>query len=157
MDRWIEDLSIDGAREKSIKKIDRNKETICIHMDTTVSIFLKLVYPLVNRIRARWIWNRGKRYLVYGKLDPVKIAWIIREKEKRLLTTVAIAERMGVSSVWVKKLWRRYRVDNNSEKLPDLRKPGRKALAPSEDEKKIIQEAYEKYEVNALTLERVID
>ncbi|MCL5067354.1 MAG: DDE-type integrase/transposase/recombinase [Thaumarchaeota archaeon] len=64
---------------------------------------------------------------------------------------------MGVSSVWVKKVWRRYRVDNNSEKLPELRKPGRKALEPSEDEKKIIREAYEKYEVNALTLERVID
>jgi putative transposase len=64
---------------------------------------------------------------------------------------------MGVSSVWVKKLWRRYRVDNHSEKIPELGKSGRKAIESSEEEKKIIREAYEKYEVNALTLERVID
>ncbi|MGI0092101.1 MAG: hypothetical protein ACREBS_10360, partial [Nitrososphaerales archaeon] len=42
------------------------------------SVILKLVYPLVNSIRARWIWNRGKGYFVYGKLDPIKVAWIIR-------------------------------------------------------------------------------
>ena len=124
---------------------------------TIGSIFLKLVYPLVNSIRARWIWNRGKRYFVHGKLDPVKVAWIIGEKEKHILTTVEIAGRMGVSSVWVKKLWRRYRIDLKQEKLPELRKPGRKMVVPSEEEIKIIQEAYAKYEVNALTLEKVID
>ena len=128
-----------------------------ISLSIPQSIFLKLVYPLVNSIRARWIWNRGKRYFVYGKLDPVKVAWIIGEKEKHLLTTVEIAGRMGVSSVWVKKLWRRYRIDLKQEKLPELRKPGRKMVVPSAEEIKIIQQAYAKYEVNALTLERVID
>ena len=67
------------------------------------SIFLKLVYPLVSKIRARWIWTRGSRFFIYGKLDPVKVAWI-SEKEKHQFTTRTIAERMGVSSVWVKKL-----------------------------------------------------
>ena len=57
----------------------------------------------------------------------------------------------------MKKLWRRYRIDLKQEKLPELRKPGRKMVVPSEEEIKIIQEAYAKYEVNALTLERVID
>jgi hypothetical protein len=58
-------------------------------------------------MKARWIWNRGRRFFVYGKLDPVKVAWIVREKEKHLLTTVEIAGRMDVSAIWVKKLWRR--------------------------------------------------
>ena len=117
------------------------------------SIFLKLVYPLVSRIRARWIWTRGIRFFVYGKLDPVKVEWIIREKEKRQLTNRTIAERMGISSVWVKKLWRRYRDDGV---VPELKKPGRRHVEASDDEKRIIQEAHSKYEVNALTLEQVI-
>ncbi|MGI0090563.1 MAG: DDE-type integrase/transposase/recombinase, partial [Nitrososphaerales archaeon] len=122
------------------------------------SVILKLVYPLVNSIRARWIWNRGKGYFVYGKLDPIKVAWIIREKEKHLLTTVEIAGRMGVSAIWVKKLWRRYRVDNHSETLPLLKKPGRKVVEPTEDEIDLIREAFKKYDgLNALTLERVIE
>ena len=88
------------------------------------SIFLKLAYPLVNRIRARWIWTRGSRFFIYGKLDPVKVARIIREKEKHQLTTQVIAERMGVSSVWVKKLWRRYKIDG---RIPELKKPDRRS------------------------------
>lgn len=119
-----------------------------------MSVILKLVYPLVNRIRARWIWSRGVRYFVYGKLDPAKIAWIIREKEKRQLTTQTIAERMGVSSTWVKKLWRRYRVDG---KIPELKEPGRKSVEASEEEKEIIGKAHQDYEVGAVVLEHVID
>jgi hypothetical protein len=46
------------------------------------SIFLKLVYPLVSRTRARWIWNRGKRYLIHEKLDPVKLATMAKSKKK---------------------------------------------------------------------------
>jgi hypothetical protein len=51
--------------------------------------------------------------------------WIIREKEKHFLTRVEIAGRMGVSAIWVKKLWRRYRIDNNIKTIPRLRKPSR--------------------------------
>src|SRR5438128_10507992 len=86
------------------------------------SVILQLVYPLASRIRARWVWSRGRRYLVYMKLDPVKVAWIVREKEKRRLTNQVIADRMGVSPVWVKKLWRRYRIHGET---PLLGKPGR--------------------------------
>ena len=120
----------------------------------TGSIILKLVYPLVNRIRARWIWSRGLRYFVYGKLDPAKTAWIVREKEKGQLTTETIAERMGVSPIWVKKLWRRYRIDG---RIPELKKPGRKFIEASEEEKKIICKAHQDYDVGAVILEHVMD
>jgi putative transposase len=109
---------------------------------------------LVDKIRARWIWTRGSRFFIYGKLDPVKVAWIIREKERHQLTTRTIAERMGVSSVWVKKLWRRYRVNG---RIPELKKPGRRCIEATDEEKKLIYDAYTKYEVNALTLEHVIE
>jgi putative transposase len=100
------------------------------------------------------IWSRGGRYFVYGKLDPAKIAWIIHEKEKRLLTTRIIAERMKVSSVWVKKLWRRYRVDG---KIPELKKPGRRFIEASEEEKDAISKAYQEYGTGAFVLERVLN
>ena len=119
------------------------------------SIILKLVYPLINRIRARWIWRRGKRYFIYGKLDPVKVAWIIREKKKCQLTNQVIAQRVGVSAIWVKKLWSRYRAEG---KVPELRKPGRKSSGEiSDEERAIIFKAREEYKVCAFILERIID
>ncbi len=119
------------------------------------SIILQLVYPLVSRIRARWIWSRGIRYLIYGKLDPVKVAWIIREKQKGKLTSRVIAERMGVSPVWVKKLWRRYRVEGE---IPELRKPGRRpSRGVSELDVETIVAARKKYKASATLLERIID
>jgi putative transposase len=117
-------------------------------------VILQLVYPLVSRIRARWIWSRGRRYFIHGKLDPVKIAWIIREKERHELTSRVIAERMGVSEVWVKKLWRRYRV--NGCTIPEPRRPGRKPVEISSEERDSIVRAYARYEACALVLERII-
>ncbi len=87
------------------------------------------------------------------KLDPVKVAWIIREKEKRQLTNQVIADRMGVSPVWVKKLWRRYRIHGET---PVLRKPGRKPVKTSEDEKDAIVKARNEYGVGAVVLERLV-
>lgn len=117
-------------------------------------VFLKLVYPLVSRIRARWVWSKRKRCFVYMKLDPVKIAWIIHEKERKELTTRAIAGRMGVSAIRVKVLWRRYR---ESGQVPLLRRPGRRKVETTEEEKEVVTSSFMKYEVNALTLEKAID
>ncbi len=81
--------------------------------------------------------------------------WIIREKEKRQLTNRVIAERMGVSQIWVRKLWRRYRIE---QKIPELGRPGRKpGPGISEEERTIILKAREEYKVCAFILERVID
>ena len=117
------------------------------------SVILQLVYPLISRIRARWIWSRGIRYYIYGKIDPAKIAWIIREKEKRTLSNRMIAERMGVSPIWVKKLWRRYRADG---RIPEPRRPGRRRLEISDEEKGAIAKAYRQHGVCAVILERII-
>jgi putative transposase len=110
--------------------------------------------PIVNRIRARWIWSRGERYLVYGKLDPVKVAWIIREKEKGELANQIIAERMGISQIWVTKLWRRYRVEGAA---PQLKRHGRKRHEISDGEKDTTVEAYRQHRVCAVIFERIID
>jgi DNA-binding Lrp family transcriptional regulator len=56
------------------------------------------------------------------KLDPVKVEWIVRQKEEGALTNRAIAESMRVSPTWVKVMWRRYR---ELGRVPALMKPGR--------------------------------
>jgi len=41
--------------------------------------------------------------------------------------------------------------------VPELKKPGRRCVEATDEEKKLIYDAYTKYGVNALTLERVIE
>jgi len=92
---------------------------------------------------------------VYMKLDPVKVAWIIREKEKRRLTNRVIADRMGVSPVWVKKLWRRYRMEG---RVPELMKPGRRpGREMSKEEQDTVVMARKEYKASAVVLERILD
>jgi putative transposase len=64
-----------------------------------------------------------------------------------------IAERVGVSEIWVKKLWGRYRIDGT---IPELKRPGRKPVETSRDERDRIVRAYAQYEACAIILERII-
>jgi putative transposase len=87
------------------------------------------------------------------KLDPVKVTWIIRQKEVGARNR-EIAQAVDVSERRVQGLWSAYRATGE---IPSLKRPGRKRVEASDKEKHIIEEAYAKYEVNALTLERVIE
>jgi putative transposase len=102
---------------------------------------------------ARWVWSRGRRYLVYMKLDPVKVAWIIRQKETGVHNS-EIACAVNVSERRVQRLWSLYRATGE---VPTLKRPGRKRIEANDEEKRIIEKAYAKYEVNAMTLESVIE
>ena len=87
------------------------------------------------------------------KLDPVKVEWIVRQKEKGT-RNATIADSMKVSVRRVQELWSAYRATGT---VPELKKPGRRRIGVSPEEREIIGRAYAKYEVNALTLERVLD
>ena len=89
------------------------------------------------------------------KLDPVKVEWIIRQKQKGQLTNRTIARSMGVSPIWVKKLWRRYRIEG---KIPELGRQGRKTSPGlSQRDRETIVEARKEYKASAVLLERIID
>src|SRR5574337_1097533 len=119
-----------------------------------MSVILKLVHPRSKIVGVRWIWSRGRRYLVYVKLDPVKVAWIIRQKENGVRNSV-IAETMKVSVRRVQKLNSLYRATGL---IPELNRPGRKKhVEASDEERSIILEAYREHKVGALILERIID
>src|ERR1700686_370075 len=110
------------------------------------SVILKLVHPLVKEIGARWVWSRGRRYRVYMKLDPVRVEWIIRQKENGATNSV-IASSMGVS---VRRVQRLYSIYGTTGAIPELRRPGRKRVETADQEKQVIEKTYARYEVNAL-------
>jgi putative transposase len=85
----------------------------------------------------------------------VKVAWIIRQKQNGQLTNALIARSMGVSEVWVKKLWARYRKTG----ICELGKPGRprKKQYVSSELKRTVMEAYGSFRVSACYLERLIE
>ena len=114
---------------------------------------LKLVHPLASTIGARWVWSKGRRYRVYMKLDPVKVEWIVRQKEKGA-RNATIAASMKVSVRRVQELWSAYR---STRAVPVLKRPGRRRVEASEEEKDLVARAYREYKRGAFMLEKVID
>jgi len=87
------------------------------------------------------------------KLDPVKVTWIIRQKENGTRNSV-IADTMKVSVRRVQKLYSSYRITGL---IPKLKKPSRKHVETSDAERNIIWEAYKEHRADALILVRIID
>lgn len=87
------------------------------------------------------------------KLDPVKVAWIVRQKENGM-TNPAIASSMGISVRRVQELWSAYRTTGA---IPELKRPGRKRVNASSEESRVVAEAYSKHRAGAVVLERVIE
>ena len=87
------------------------------------------------------------------KLDPVKVEWIVRQKEKGVRNR-EIAGPMKVSVRRVQELWSAYRTAGI---LPELKRPGRRRIEPSKEEVSLVAKAYAEYRRGALVLERVIE
>jgi len=88
-----------------------------------------------------------------AKLNDRKIRWIIREK-LRGKRTGEIALIQGITPRRVKQLWQAYRREGA---IPTLKKPGRPGMAAlSQKEIALILEAYDRFRVNALTLEGIL-
>src|SRR2546426_11152473 len=123
---------------RSISRQRSARPSLSVERTHLASVILKLVHPLAKGIGARWVWSRGRRYLVYMKLDPVKVAWIIRRKEAGAPNS-AIASAMSVSERRVQSIWSVYRATGS---IPELGRPGRKHVEATDQEKGIIEKAY---------------
>lgn len=97
--------------------------------------------------------GQGKRYHVYMKLDPVKVEWIVRQKEKGI-RNATIAGSMKVCVRRVQRLWSAY---SSTGAVPVLKRPGRRRVDASEEEKDPFARAYGEYKRDAFTLKKVID
>ncbi len=76
----------------------------------------------VRSLRKRWRHIGRRRVRVMHKLDESKVDWIVRRKREGKMTTAEIAAAIGVSSIWVKKLWARYK---NAGKIVYPKRMGR--------------------------------
>ncbi|MFN3654854.1 MAG: DDE-type integrase/transposase/recombinase, partial [Candidatus Nitrosotenuis sp.] len=89
-----------------------------------------------------------------AKLDPVKISWIIRQKQKGA-PNKTIAEAMNVSQRWVQVLWSRYRKDRI---IPLLKRPGKRPVPTTEDEKNLTYKAWRENDAPCAVIpERILD
>jgi putative transposase len=61
---------------------------------------------------------------------------------------------MKVSGRWVRELWSRYRKTGT---IPELRKPGRKRKDISQEEVDAVLDAFSRYRLGAVALEKIID
>jgi hypothetical protein len=85
-----------------------------------------------------------------AKLDDRKIRWIIREKSRGMRTgEVALVQR--ITPRRVRQLWHAYRHEGAIPVLGKPGRPGKESLGPKEVA--LILEAYDRFRVNALTLE----
>ncbi len=118
-----------------------------------MSIILKLVHPIISRLKSQYVWNRGKNHRIMQKLDPIKVSWIIRQKENGM-KNADVASSMKISTRWVQKLYSRYR---STGTVPILKKPGRPKRIITEQMVQTVQSAFEKFRCSAVFLEKIID
>jgi hypothetical protein len=87
-----------------------------------------------------------------GKLNPKKINWIIRKKNEGY-TNQRISMGQKISERRVRQIYSAYK---KTGQIPILNKVGRKPKLLPIDQQKIIIDAYNKYIVGPLGLEKVI-
>ena len=62
-----------------------------------------------HRTKIKTRFKNGKKIRVIHKLDEEQVRWMMRQKANGQMGNAEIAESMGVSDRWVRKLWSRYR------------------------------------------------
>ena len=88
-------------------------------------------------------------------LMPQIFAYLIRAKEERHESRANIALQLGVSKRRIEQILAQHRKGGGAPVV--LRKPGRRRVPVTEAESQIILDAYARYRVNALYLERKIE
>ena len=88
-----------------------------------------------------------------AKLEPVKVEYIIRQKELGK-STKEIAEGMKMSGRWVQKLYAGYR---KTGEIPTLKKPGRHKTVITNHMRDIVSACFMKYRIGAVRIEKTLD
>lgn len=89
-----------------------------------------------------------------AKLDPVKVLWIIKQKQKGT-PNHTIAQSMKISQRWVQMLWAKYK---KTGAIPVLARPGRRPVTTTPQEKELICRAWRENDAPcAMILEHILD
>ncbi|MDI6655130.1 MAG: IS481 family transposase, partial [Candidatus Hydrothermarchaeota archaeon] len=88
------------------------------------------------------------------KLNPKKIKWILKQKERGELSTVQIAAIQQVTPRRVNQLWQDYR---GTGEVPVPKDAGRPSEAVASSQIEAVIKAYSKYKLGACLLEPVLE
>jgi len=86
------------------------------------------------------------------KLNKRKIRWIVQEVERRDTGLYTIAKTQNITPQHVCKVYRKFR-----NKEPEFLPCGRKPKQITEEERKLVKQAYEKFHAGATTIEQILD
>ena len=86
------------------------------------------------------------------KLNKKKIKWIIREVEKREMGVWTIARVQEISERHVRRIAKKFK-----NKEPEFKKPGRKPKPITDEERKIVVQAYKEIRASATMIEQYLD
>jgi len=89
------------------------------------------------------------------KLNQRKIRWIVKQIDKEERSVYRIAKIMNITPQWAREIHRIYHETGN---YPFPRKPGRKPLAVSDEERNLIIKTRKDHPISgALALEKILD
>lgn len=88
------------------------------------------------------------------KLNPKKIKWILKQKERGGLSTAQIAKIQRVTPRRVKQLWQEYR---NTGEVPVLKEAGRPSEVVISSKIEAVLRAHSKYKLSACLLEPILE
>ena len=88
-----------------------------------------------------------------ARLDPVKVRYIIRQKDLGR-STGEIAREMKVCGRWIQKLYARYL---DTGKVPVLGRPGRPRTVITSRMRTLVSECFGQYRIGAVGIEKALD
>ena len=88
-----------------------------------------------------------------GKLTNKKIKWIIKQLNKN----TPVKEIAAVMRVTPRRIYQIKKQYEETAKIPELKQPGRKPKQIDEKTEQIILQAYQKYKLSPVSLEKLIE
>lgn len=86
------------------------------------------------------------------KLNKKKIKWIVREVERRETGLYTIAKVQNITPRWAREVHKKFR-----KREPEFKKCGRKPREITNEERKIVKQTYEEFQVGATMIEQILD
>ena len=86
------------------------------------------------------------------KLNKKKIKWIVKEVERRETGLYTIAKTQNITPRWAREVHKKFR-----KREPEFKKCGRKLREITNEERKIVKQTYEEFQVGATMIEQILD
>ena len=105
-----------------------------------------------NKVTSSNKINSAEEQSFMKKLNKKKVKWIVKEVERRELGVWTIAQTQNITKQHAYRVAKKFK---NCE--PEFRKPGRKPIAITDEERKTVIQAYKEIRASATMIEQYLD